>query len=109
VILQGGFLALNSEEASLSSPKDPKDDGLDEVNESILQAFSDERFSSVWQIARRICVPKSTVYRKLVDFLYLTVRSLHWIHHQLSDSQKAIRIKLSIQFRDLLLSIRHQG
>jgi DNA-binding MurR/RpiR family transcriptional regulator len=52
-------LGLSSEEVSSS----PKDDGLDEVNEAILLALSDESFSSVRQIAHRICVPKSTVYR----------------------------------------------
>jgi hypothetical protein len=41
------LLGLNSEETSSS----PKDDGLDEVNEAILLALSDEPFSSVWQMA----------------------------------------------------------
>jgi len=45
-------------------PSSPKHDGLDEVNEAILLALSDEPFSSVpsvRQIARRICVPKSCI------------------------------------------------
>jgi hypothetical protein len=125
------ILGLNSE-AALSSPKD---DGLNEVNEAnevnetILLALSDEPFSSVpsvRQMARRICIPKvvQIVYRRIVDSLHFTVR------HQISDikhqtyalgSSQALRpseskssqigssrVELSIQLRDLLLSIRHQ-
>jgi hypothetical protein len=66
-------LGLNSEEASSPS----KDDGLDEVNEAILLALSDEPFSSVppvRQIARKTCVPKGTAYGRLVDSLHFPVR-----------------------------------
>jgi hypothetical protein len=55
-------------------PSSPKDDGLDEMNEAILLALSDESFSSVRQIARKICVPKRTVYRRFVNSLHFTVR-----------------------------------
>jgi hypothetical protein len=69
------ILGLDSEEAS-SSPKDAND-GLNEVNEAILLAFSDERFSSVYYVSRiagRIYLPRSTAYRRLVDSLHFTVR-----------------------------------
>jgi hypothetical protein len=71
-------LSLNSEEALSWS----KDNNLDEVNEAILLALSNEPFSSVpsvRQIARRIGVPKSTAYRRLIDSLHFTVR------HQISS------------------------
>jgi hypothetical protein len=54
------IVGLDSEEVSSS----PKDDGLDqvnEVNEAILLVLSDEPFSSIRQIARKICVPKSCI------------------------------------------------
>jgi hypothetical protein len=66
-------VGLNSEEASSS----PKDDDLHELNEEILLALSDEPFSSVFflrQIARRICVRKGTLDRRLADSLHFTVR-----------------------------------
>jgi hypothetical protein len=69
------ILGLNSEEAT--SP--PKNNRIDEVNEANLLALPDEPFSSVREIARRICVPESTVYRRLVDSLHFRVR------HQTSD------------------------
>jgi hypothetical protein len=65
-------------------PSLPKDDGLDELNKAIVLALSDEFFSSVpsgRQIAARICVPKSIVYRRLVDFLPFTVKC-SWIHRR---------------------------
>jgi hypothetical protein len=79
------ILGLNSREVSSL----PKNDGIDEMNEAILLALSDESFSSGQQIARGICVPKSTVYRRFVDSLHFTVRHLHSVRHKLSDSQKA--------------------
>jgi hypothetical protein len=63
----------------------PKNDDLDavnevnEVNEVILLALSGE--SSVWLMAGRMCVPKSTVDRRLVDSLHFPARYLHWIPH----------------------------
>jgi hypothetical protein len=107
-------LGLNSEEASSS----PKDDGFDEVNEAILLALSDELFSSERQIARRICVPKSTVYRRLVDSLHFSVRHQTFslgcsqVLQQSKGKSRRVessRVELSIQLRGLLLSIRHQG
>jgi hypothetical protein len=62
-------------------PSSPKDEDLDEVNEAILLALSDEPSSSVpsvRQIARRICVPKSIasiVSRRLVDSRHFRVRN----------------------------------
>jgi hypothetical protein len=84
-------LGLNSEDVSSS----PNDDGLDEVKEVILLALSDEPFSSIQQIARRICVPKSIVSRRLADSLPFAIRHLHWVPHKLSDSQKATRVESS--------------
>jgi hypothetical protein len=37
------------------------------------------------------------------------IRHLHWVPHEFSDSQKASQVELSIELRDVLLSIRHQG
>jgi hypothetical protein len=97
-----------SEEASSS----PKDNGLDEVNEGILLALSDELFFSVpsgRQITRKKCVPKRTGYRQLVDSLHFTFRHLHWVPHKLFNSQKARQVELSIQLRDFLLSMQYRG
>jgi hypothetical protein len=105
------ILGLNSEDASSS----PKDDGLDEVNEAILLALSDEPFSyipSVRQMAHRTRVSKSIVYRRLVNFLHFTVRhqtsSLGFSRALRQSEVISSRAELSIRLRDLLLFIRHQ-
>jgi hypothetical protein len=109
-------LGLNSEEASSS----PKDDGLDEVNEAILLALSDDPFSfvpSVRQIARKICIPKNGITCILLACRFSA------FHSQTSDifigffisaptvrrQGKASRVELSIQLRNVLLFVRHQG
>jgi hypothetical protein len=116
IFCREAILGLNSEDASLAIIA--QRDGLDEVNEAILLALSDGPFSSVGQIARRICVPKGTVYHWLVDSLHFTVKP----HTSSLGSSQALRqskgkpsriessrVELSIQLRDLLLSIWHQG
>jgi hypothetical protein len=98
-------VGLNSEVASSS----PKDEGLDEVNGAMLLALCEEPSSPLQQILRRICIPKGTISRRLVDSLHFTVRCLGWVPDKPSDSEKARQVELSIQLRALLLSIRHQG
>jgi hypothetical protein len=77
------ILGLNSEQVSSR----PKDDDPGELNEVIMLTLSNEPFSSVRQIARRICVPNSTGYRRLVDSFHFIVR------HQTSSfgSSEALR------------------
>jgi hypothetical protein len=99
------ILDLNSEDAS-SSPKDYSLDEVNKMNEAIRLTLFDEFFSSVpsvRQIARMICVPKDTIYRRLVDSLHFTIRHqtsdirhqtsdiryLYWVPRKLSDSQKS--------------------
>jgi hypothetical protein len=90
-----GSLSVNSEEAS-SSRKD-QDDDLDEANETILLALSDESFSSGRQIARRICAPKALyiVGLWILCISQSDIRHLHWVSDKLSESQKATQVESS--------------
>jgi hypothetical protein len=100
------ILGQNSEEI-LSSPKD---DDLDEMKEAILLALSDEPIFSVRQLVCMICVPKGCTNCISSACRLSTFRSqIHGVSHELADTQKSGPVKLSIQLRDLLLSIRHQG
>ena len=65
------------------------------VDEAILKALAESPFSSVRELSRLTCLPRSTVYRHRTDSLCFTVRSLRWVLHRLSDAQKAIRANLS--------------
>jgi hypothetical protein len=69
-------------------------------------------FSSVHQLWRRICLPRSTVtvtvtvhphrHRHLTQSLPFTVRHLRWILHFLTAEQKQIRVKMAIELLQVL-------
>jgi hypothetical protein len=86
------------------------------VNEAILLALSDEPFSSVRQMAGRPRDMRSKTLHKLhivgLSILCISqsdIKHLHWVSDKPSDSQKASRVELLIQFREALSSIPHQG
>jgi hypothetical protein len=100
-------LVLNSKEVSSS----PKDDGLDEVNKTILLTLSDEPFLLSGRHPAGYAFQKA-LYIVGLSILCISqsgIRHRHSVPHKHSDSQKTSRVELSIQPRDLLLSIRHQG
>jgi hypothetical protein len=110
------ILGLNSGEISSS----PKDDGLDEVNQEILLALYDESFSSVPSVEQIADSPPemrskkswilspcrfSPFHNHTSDIFIGFLTSSPTVRRQIESS----RIELSIQFRDLLLSIQPQG
>jgi hypothetical protein len=58
-------------------PKAPDVEGSP-VDEAILTALAEFPFSSVRELSRRICLPRSTVHRHLRQSLRFTVRHLRW-------------------------------
>jgi hypothetical protein len=56
------------------------------VDEAILTVLAESPFpfSSVRELSRRICLPRSTVHRQLMQLLRFTVRHLRWIPHFLT-------------------------
>jgi hypothetical protein len=59
------------------------------VDEVILTALAKFPFSSVRELSRRICPPRSTVHRhrRLMQSLRFTVRHFRWIPHFLTAEQ----------------------
>jgi hypothetical protein len=53
------------------------------VDEAILPTLSEFPFpfSSVRELSRRICLPRSTVHRHITQSLRFTVRHLRWVPH----------------------------
>jgi hypothetical protein len=53
------------------------------VDEAIITALAEFPFSSVRELSRRICLPRSTVHRRrhLTQSLRFTVRHLRWVPH----------------------------
>jgi hypothetical protein len=69
------------------------------VDDAILAALADYPFSSIRQLSRRTCLPRSTVHRHLTHSLRFTIRHLRWVPHFLTAEQKRIRVGMS---RELL-------
>jgi hypothetical protein len=51
------------------------------VDEAILTALDEVPFSSVRELSRMICLPKSTVHRHLTQSLRFMVGHLRWVPH----------------------------
>jgi hypothetical protein len=81
---------------SFSSPKilQPSDSPapiLNESNETILLALSEEPFAPVRQLARRTHLHPSMVYDHLTQKFGFTIRYLRWVPHLLSEADKQTR------------------
>jgi hypothetical protein len=91
---------------SFSSPKTPQPSEspapiLNESNETILLALSEEPFASVQQLARRTDLHPSMVYDHLTHKLGFTVRYLRWVPHILSKADKHTRPQLSFELFEM--------
>jgi hypothetical protein len=71
-----------------ASPPEPPDVERSPVDEAILTAFAEFPFSSVRALSRRICLPRSTAHRHLMQSLRFTVRHLRWDPYVLMVEQK---------------------
>jgi hypothetical protein len=73
---------------------------VDEVMLTALAEFPFQ-FSSVRELSRRICLPRSTVrphqHRHLTQSLHFTVRQLRYVPHFLTAEQKHIRVQMAIE------------
>jgi hypothetical protein len=76
------------------------------VDEAILTALAEFPFSSVRELSRRICLPRSTVHphlnRHLMQSLRFTVRHLRWVPHFLTAEQKQNRVQMAIKLFQVL-------
>jgi hypothetical protein len=74
------------------------------VDDVIFTALAEFPFSSVRELSRRICVPKSTVHPHghLTQSLRFTVRHLRWVPHLLPAEQKQIRGQMAIKLLPVL-------
>jgi hypothetical protein len=74
------------------------------VDEAILTALAEFPFSSVRELSRRICLPRSTVHRHrhLTQSSRFTVRHLRWVPHFLTSEQKQIRVQMAFELLQAL-------
>jgi hypothetical protein len=59
------------------------------MDDAILDALQQQPFSSVRELAKLTCIPRSTVHRHLTQTLGFVVKHLRGIPHSLTDAQKA--------------------
>jgi hypothetical protein len=62
-----------------ATPPEAPDMERSPVDEAILTALPEFLFSSVRELSRMICLPRSTVHRHLTQSLRFTVRYLRWV------------------------------
>jgi hypothetical protein len=75
------------------------------VDEAMLTALAEYPFSSVRELSRRICLPRSTMHRHrhFTQSLHFTVRHLRWASQFLTAEQKQIRVQMAIEVLQVLL------
>jgi hypothetical protein len=84
-----------------ATPSEAPDVELSPLDEAILRALAEFPlpFSSVRELSRRICLPRSTMHphRHLTRSLRFTVRYLRWASYLLRAEQKQIRVQMTIE------------
>jgi hypothetical protein len=73
------------------------------VDEAMLTALAEFPFSSVRELSRSICLPRSTGHRHLTQSLRFTGRYLRWVPYFLTAEQKQIRVQMAIELLQVLL------
>jgi hypothetical protein len=87
-----------------SYPSEAPDVERSPVDEAILMALAEFPFpfSSVRELSRRICLPRSIVHRNLTRSLRFMVRHFRWARHFLTAGQKQIRAQMVIELLRVL-------
>jgi hypothetical protein len=68
---------------------------LDVIDQAILAALDKDSFSSVWDLAKRTCIPSTMVWRQPTNSIGFIVKHLHWVPHKLNDTQLIAKVKIS--------------
>jgi hypothetical protein len=89
-----------------TTPPEAPDVECSPVDKAIVTALAEFSFpfSSVRELSRRICLPKSTVHRHrhLTQSLRFTIRHFRWVPHFLTAEQKQIRVQMAIKLLQVL-------
>jgi hypothetical protein len=80
----------------------PIDAAADAVDQTMLIALAEYPFSSVGELSRRICLPRSPIHRHLTRSLDSTMRHLRWVPHFLTPEQKKLRVHMATELLGIL-------
>jgi hypothetical protein len=64
-----------------------EDQGFSITDDAILEALEMMPFASIYQIAKMIFIPPTTVFRRLTKSFHFAVKRLCWVSHRLSASK----------------------
>lgn len=81
----------------------------DEVDDLIRHVVDNEPFLSVRQIAKKVGMPKSTVYLRMTVNIGYISKHLKWVPHLLNPQQKKNRMDISKMLLKILQSAERQG
>jgi hypothetical protein len=59
------------------------------TDDAILDALQQQPFSSVSELAKLTCIPRSTVHQHLTQTLGFVVKHFRWVPHSLTDPHKS--------------------
>jgi hypothetical protein len=79
------------------------------TDDAILDPLQRQPFSSIRELAKLTCIPRSTVHRQVTQTLGFVVKHLRWVPHGLTDAPRASHVVLSNQLLGELRSIKHHG
>jgi hypothetical protein len=88
---------------------EPKIEEENFIDEAILGALEGCPFGSLRQIAKRIFILISPVRYHLVSSLGYRIRTIRWVPHSFSSSQKQARVEMSQDFLQVLRSAEHHA
>jgi hypothetical protein len=87
----------------------PEEPATTVIDQAILDAFEQQPFPSIQELAGLTCISITTVHRHLTQSLGFVVKHLGWDRHSLTATQKMERVTLSIKLLRQLRSIEHHG
>jgi hypothetical protein len=95
--------------SSESAGEEPEMGSCDSIDRAILQAFNEQPFSSLRQLAKRTLIPATTIRCHLVDKMGYKIKHCKCVPHRRSAAQKQTRVTISRSLLDLLHSLQHQS
>jgi hypothetical protein len=72
------------------------------LDQAILMALADHPFSSMRELSRMTCLPRSTVHRHLTWSFHFPIRHLRSVPHFLDPGQKETRVNLAHELLHVL-------
>jgi hypothetical protein len=71
------------------------------IAQTVLKILEELLSSSVRELAKRMCIQPTTVYRRLANFMRFVVKHLHWFLHKINEANWVPRCKYQMNCWEL--------